>query len=169
MAFMSVDLPAPLAPMRPTISPLWTLRDTLSTATRPPKRTLRPLTASTGPDAAASTSAPRCLRTTSAALGRSATGRSPTLLSAQDKIASRSPEVSWLRPRGKYNKTIRSPRLELSSPTRALLGASAGIPITTTAPMMAPETDPMPPITTMATRLRESFTKKKSWVKAMLA
>ena len=45
----------------------------------------------------------------------------------------------------------------------------AGIPITKMAPMTAPETEPMPPITTMATRFSESFTKKKFSVKAMLA
>ena len=38
-AFMSVDLPAPLVPMSPTISPLLTVNHTSSTATFPPKAT----------------------------------------------------------------------------------------------------------------------------------
>ena len=40
MAFMSVLLPAPLVPMRPTTSWLPRAIEALSTATRPPKRTL---------------------------------------------------------------------------------------------------------------------------------
>ncbi len=35
--------------------------------------------------------------------------------------------------------------------------------------MIAPDTEPMPPMTTMATRLSESLTRKKFWVNAMLA
>ena len=62
-----------------------------------------------------------------------------------------------------------NPRLDDSRPSTALLGASAGIPITKMAPMTAPVTEPMPPMTTMATRLSESLTKKKLCVKAMLA
>ncbi len=43
-----VVLPAPLGPMRPTISPELTVRSTLRTAVRPPKRMVTPLASSTG-------------------------------------------------------------------------------------------------------------------------
>src|SRR6266566_3326353 len=43
IASMSVDLPAPLGPMRPTISPGETVSDTPSTAVTPPNRTVSPL------------------------------------------------------------------------------------------------------------------------------
>jgi hypothetical protein len=43
----NVVLPAPLGPMRPTISPSWTCMLTSSTAVRPPKRIVTPLASST--------------------------------------------------------------------------------------------------------------------------
>ena len=48
IAFISVDLPAPLVPMRPTISSSPTRSEASSTATTPPKRTLMPDTSSAG-------------------------------------------------------------------------------------------------------------------------
>src|SRR5690348_3422248 len=49
----SVVLPAPLGPIRPTMQPCGTSKLTPSRATRPPKRTLTPLTESRGASAAA--------------------------------------------------------------------------------------------------------------------
>ena len=49
IAFMSVDLPAPFVPIRPTTSPGWATIDTRSTARRPPKVTDTSLTARAGP------------------------------------------------------------------------------------------------------------------------
>ena len=49
-AFISVDLPAPFAPMRPTTSPRPTSRSTPSTTTRLPKRTVTPVTDERGRD-----------------------------------------------------------------------------------------------------------------------
>src|SRR5881628_3178461 len=46
MTLNSVVLPAPLGPMRPTTCPASTPNDTRSSATTPPKRTLRSLTSS---------------------------------------------------------------------------------------------------------------------------
>ena len=48
MAFISVDLPAPLVPMRPTISSFPTRRPASSTATTPPNRTVIPPTVERG-------------------------------------------------------------------------------------------------------------------------
>lgn len=42
-----VVFPAPLGPMRPTISPLLTVRSTPRTAVSPPKRMVTPLASST--------------------------------------------------------------------------------------------------------------------------
>src|SRR6201996_3771479 len=47
MAANSVVLPAPLGPIRPTISPAFTVSDAWSTAFRPPKALERPCTSST--------------------------------------------------------------------------------------------------------------------------
>ena len=51
--------------------------------------------------------------------------------------------------------------LDVSSPSTWLLGARAGMPMTQTAPMTAAVTEPIPPMTTMATRLSEPSTMKK--------
>src|SRR5215469_6705723 len=48
MTLNSVDLPAPLGPISPTISPALTSRLTSETATRPPKRLVRPRIESSG-------------------------------------------------------------------------------------------------------------------------
>ena len=56
MHLMSVDLPAPLSPTRPTTSPARTSRLTPLTAVRPPKRLTRSPTASIGGSTGASTS-----------------------------------------------------------------------------------------------------------------
>ena len=87
MAFISVDLPAPLLPMSPTISRSLTLTVAPSTATFPPKVTLRSETASVG------TPLSRCSGSGRAALadGRAVTGATslPNRRSAQAKMASR--------------------------------------------------------------------------------
>ena len=48
MAFMSVDLPAPLVPMRPTTSPGWATMEASLTARRPPKVTDTSVTSRAG-------------------------------------------------------------------------------------------------------------------------
>ena len=54
IAFISVDLPAPLVPMSPTISFAPTSSDTASVATRPPKRTVTSEATKAGPESARS-------------------------------------------------------------------------------------------------------------------
>ena len=51
--------------------------------------------------------------------------------------------------------------LEVRSPSTWLFGARAGIPMTQSAPMTAAVTEPIPPMTTMATRLNDASTTKK--------
>src|ERR1700723_157891 len=48
MVFIAVDLPEPLGPIRPKISPACTSRSRFLTAVRPPKRLVRPRTSRTG-------------------------------------------------------------------------------------------------------------------------
>ena len=49
--------------------------------------------------------------------------------------------------------------LDERSPRTWLFGAKAGIPMTQTDPMTAAVTDPIPPMTTMATRASEPSTR----------
>jgi len=44
MSFITVDLPDPLGPIKPRISPAFTRNAMSFTATRPPNRLVRPLT-----------------------------------------------------------------------------------------------------------------------------
>src|SRR5271155_48268 len=55
---MVVDLPAPLGPRKPSTSPRATLKDTLSTAVKLPKRLVRPLMTISGGSVSAATVAP---------------------------------------------------------------------------------------------------------------
>src|SRR6476619_779520 len=48
MQLTSVDLPEPFGPIKPTRSPSCTVRSIPSSATKPPKRLLNPLTSSSG-------------------------------------------------------------------------------------------------------------------------
>ena len=70
----------------------------------------------------------------------------------------------WARPPGKYNRTTSNPILDVSNATKLLLGKKAGSPMTHTAPITAPLIEPKPPMTTIATRVSESLTKKNSWL-----
>ncbi len=159
-AFIRVDLPAPLVPMRPTISCAPTSRLTPSTARLPPNRTetssVRRATASS---AGASRSGPRRGDT---AIVRAAdeAGTGSWRRSTQSSSASRTPYTACMSPPGKYSSRTSRPTLEVSRGTRSLLGKKAGSPTTHRAPRIGPPTEPRPPMTTIETSVNESFTVK---------
>ena len=98
IAFISVDFPAPLVPMSPTISSLPTSSDTSSTATMPPNRTATSATSSAGtPPARGRPRGPLEHRRCPATRGRrrhAGRGRA-----AQPNSASRTTYASWIEAR----------------------------------------------------------------------
>ena len=99
MAFMSVDLPAPFVPMRPTISASLTSTVASSTAAMPPKWTTISLARSAGTPAgsgARSTAAERDGMT-----WRRFVSAGPSRRSAHSRIPSRNEYPIWMSPPGK--------------------------------------------------------------------
>ena len=143
MAFMSVDLPAPLVPMRPTTSPSPTSIETSSTATLPPKRTTTSSARSTGTPCGQR----RALRRPCAPGRRGAAwpAPGPRRRSAPVEAARRGRRSRSGRARRGSRAGARGDRCSsVSSGTRSLPGKNAGRPIDPQAPSTGPATEPEP-------------------------
>ena len=94
-------------------------------------------------------------------MSRVRTGSEGFRWASQLKYESRAIYQSCTNPPGAYINSTRIPRLLVSTGMSAESGQKAGSPITHSAPSTGPITEPMPPITAMATTLNEVSTEKK--------
>ena len=158
MAFIKVDFPAPLVPIRPTISSRRTSRFTPATATLPPNATLTSVTLRVT-SGSGSSLLRRLIDAGATVLDAGAASR-PMRRSANDTMPLRALLAIWMNPPGKYINMMSRPTDEVNCGTSSLLGKKAGRPITHSAPRMAPVIEPSPPITAMPTTSSDSPIRK---------
>src|SRR4051812_8960900 len=168
-ALKNVDLPAPLAPISPTISPRRTSSDTPSSAVTPPYST-RTSSASSNAGTGmrnesgrttagnAATSAAPCSTTRGRGSGRTAP-RPPTSRSSSAPTARYRPPI----PSGATTTATTSNAADAIGTTRSarksvngIVEMNCGRPFTITAAVTMPAQDPVPPTTRIATSCSDS-------------
>ena len=155
IAFISVDLPAPLVPMSPTISSSPTSSDTSSTATTPPKRTLMSDDVERRDVRRRSAAAPSAIE--HRRRRRRAFGRRRFALRCRPREQGVARRVRDLHePTGEVQQQDQQAEARVSRGTSVLSGKKAGSPTTHSEPSTAPMASAMPPITTSATSASES-------------
>ena len=157
IAFMSVVLPAPFVPMRPTTSPGRTSIETPATAARPPKRTCTSrVTSGTGTDSPTACSVfTRVDRPVTPSEARRCGGVQLVRRAMNASSWSRMESTTEINPPGTYSNRISMPTPLANSWSCGLPSKTVGIPTTTIVPITAPVTDVRPPTTETASTLSD--------------
>ena len=152
IAFMSVVLPAPLVPIRPTTSPGRTSIETPATAARPPKRTCTSRVTS-GNDVvspATGSALTRDDKLVMPSVPRRCDGFQSVRRAMNARSWSRMVSTTEIKPPGTYSSRMSMPTPLANSCSCGLPSKTVGIPTTTIVPITAPVTDVRPPTTETA-------------------